>query len=160
MECWSWTNWQQYIWSIYTCQYEWAPMDRLGLEVDYLFNLLSYKREPNHASNKLNSFKLAAQYSFYVMKTQDEYGFWIFIQTAIRYYGKENFFNLCYNVAASWFGNGTTLYTGTRFIHHFSADNTIRRTQVVIMLYNFTTWFPGTRNFIGLSLIRQLRTKI
>jgi hypothetical protein len=44
---------------------------------NYLFNLLSHKREPTRQI-KLNSFKLAAQYSFYVSEKQDEYGFWIF----------------------------------------------------------------------------------
>jgi hypothetical protein len=43
---------------------------------NYLFQFTILQAwEPNAPSNKLNSFKLAAQYSFYVWKTQDEYGF-------------------------------------------------------------------------------------
>lgn len=48
-------------------EYEWAPIDRLGLEVELPFSIY-YPTIVNTTSpsNKLNSFKLAAQYSFYV----------------------------------------------------------------------------------------------
>jgi len=60
-------------------EYEWAPMDRLGLEVELPFSL-HYPIAGNTSApgNKLNSLKMAAQYTFLVsgeMKTSLALGY-------------------------------------------------------------------------------------
>mgnify|MGYP001394345443 FL=1 len=50
-------------------EYEWAPIDRLGLEVEMPFTFYSPingTERDSVPSNRLNSLKLAAQWSFYV----------------------------------------------------------------------------------------------
>jgi hypothetical protein len=148
-------------------EYEWAPMDRLGLEVELPFSIY-YPTSGNLTapSNKLNSFKLAAQYSFYVSekhKTSMAFGYIHELElTEFDKYGKENFFTgNVYNpffVAAKRFGNNfhTLLYTGPAFIHHFS-DNTIQTSWQINS--NFHYMIPGTRNFIGLEFNKTIENK-
>jgi hypothetical protein len=48
-------------------EYEWAPINRLGLEVELPFTFYTPLSGSSFTpGNKLNSLKLAAQYSFYV----------------------------------------------------------------------------------------------
>src|SRR5690606_11421624 len=48
-------------------EYEWAPVDRLGLEVELPFSFYSATETGTDApKSRLNSLKLAAQYSFFV----------------------------------------------------------------------------------------------
>ncbi len=48
-------------------EYEWAPINRLGFEVELPFSFYyRNSKDGNAPSSKLNSLKLATQYSFYV----------------------------------------------------------------------------------------------
>tara|TARA_R110000868_G_scaffold196517_1_gene442456 strand:- start:439 stop:1284 length:846 start_codon:yes stop_codon:yes gene_type:complete len=148
-------------------EYEWAPMDRLGLEVELPFSIY-YPTSGNLTapSNKLNSFKLAAQYSFYVSekhKTSMAFGYIQEVElTEFNKYGKEHFFTgNIYNpffIAAKRFGNNfhTLLYTGPAFIHHF-AGNTIETSWQINS--NFHYMIPGTRNFVGLEFNKTVENK-
>lgn len=140
-------------------EYEWAPIDRLGLEVELPFSIY-YPTDENATapSNKLNSFKLAAQYSFYVSEKRATSMALGYIQefelNEFDKYGKDKLFTgNVYNpffVVAKRFGNNfhTLLYTGPAFIHHFS-DNSINTNWQINS--NFHYMIPGTRNFVGIE---------
>jgi len=140
-------------------EYEWAPINRLGLEVELPFSIY-YPTNGNATapSNKLNSIKLAAQYSFYVSeknKTSMALGYiQEFELTEFDRYGKDNLFtgniyNPFFVVAKRWGHNfHTLLYTGPAFIQHF-ADKSINTNWQINS--NFHYMIPGTRNFIGIE---------
>jgi len=140
-------------------EYEWAPINRLGLEVELPFSIY-YPTNGNATapSNKLNSIKLAAQYSFYVSeknKTSMALGYiQEFELTEFDRYGKDNLFtgniyNPFFVVAKRWGHNfHTLLYTGPAFIQHF-ADKSINTSWQINS--NFHYMIPGTRNFIGIE---------
>ncbi len=139
-------------------EYEWAPIDRLGLEVELPFSFY-YPTNGNRVapSSKLNSLKLAAQYSFYVSeknKTSMALGYiQEFEITEFNNYGKENFFSgNVFNpffIAAKRFGTNfhALLYTGPAVAQHFS-DNSVQTSWQINS--NVHYMIPGTRNFIGL----------
>lgn len=140
-------------------EYEWAPINRLGLEVELPFSIY-YPTNGNTTapSNKLNSIKLAAQYSFYISeknKTSMALGYiQEFELTEFDRYGKDNLFtgniyNPFFVVAKRWEQNfHTLLYTGPAFIQHF-ADKSINTSWQINS--NFHYMIPGTRNFIGIE---------
>lgn len=140
-------------------EYEWAPIDRLGLEVELPFSIY-YPTNGNATapSNKLNSLKLAAQYSFYVSEKRATSMALGYIQefelTEFDKYGKDKFFtgniyNPFFVVAKRWGNNfHTLLYTGPAFIQHFS-DNSINTSWQINS--NFHYMISGTRNFIGIE---------
>lgn len=138
-------------------EYEWAPIDRLGLEVELPFTIYYPTNESKTApSSKLNSLKFAAQYSFYVSekyKTSMALGYiQEFELTEFDKYKKDKFIKgNVYNpffVAAKRWGNNfhTLLYTGPAIAHHF-ADNNIH--PIWQINSNFHYMIAGTRNFIG-----------
>jgi hypothetical protein len=47
-------------------EYEWAPIDRLGLEVELPFSIYPSSQNGSAPSSSLNSLKLAGQYTFLV----------------------------------------------------------------------------------------------
>jgi hypothetical protein len=146
-------------------EYEWAPMDRLGLEIELPFSFY-YPTETNEntPSNKLNSLKVAAQYSFFVsekLKTSMAIGYiHEFELTAFDNYGKEKLLKgHVYNpffVAAKRWGNNfhTLIYTGPLIEYNLSDKNLTWNWQ---MNTNFHYMIPGTRNFIGLELNKEFR---
>jgi hypothetical protein len=146
-------------------EYEWAPINRLGLEIELPFSFY-YPTETNEntPSNKLNSLKVAAQYSFFVsekLKTSMAIGYiHEFKLTAFDNYGKEKLLNgHVYNpffVAAKRWGNNfhTLLYTGPLIEYHLSNKNLSWNWQ---MNTNFHYMITGTRNFIGLELNKEFR---
>lgn len=140
-------------------EYEWAPIDRLGLEVELPVSIY-YPTTGNATapSNKLNSLKVAAQYSFYVSEKRATSMAFGYIQefelTEFVNYGKKSFFTgNVYNpffVVAKRFGTNfhTLVYTGPAITHHFS-DNSINTSLQINS--NFHYMIPGTRNFVGIE---------
>lgn len=145
-------------------EYEWAPIDRLGLEVELPFSLFYPTDNGTTApGSKLQSLKLAGQYSFYVSekhKTSMAIGYiHEFEITEFKNYGRESFFTgNVYNpffVAAKRWGNSfhTLLYTGPQFLHHFSDNAVYTNWQINT---NVHYMIEGTRNFIGLEFNKDL----
>lgn len=145
-------------------EYEWAPINRLGLEVELPFSIYYPTGGSGNApSSKLDSFKLAAQYSFYVSeknKTSMAVGYIHEFELAeFDKYGKDKFLKgNVYNpffVAAKRWGNNfhTLLYTGPVFIHHFAGNSIHTNWQINS---NFHYMIPGTRNFIGLEFNKTI----
>lgn len=145
-------------------EYEWAPINRLGLEVELPFSLY-YPTQGNATApgSKLNSLKMAAQYSFYVSernKTSMAFGYiQEFELTEFRQYGREklvsgNIYNPFFVAAKRWGNNfHTLLYTGPAIAHHFKDQSFYRSWQINS---SFHFMIPGTRNFIGVELNKEV----
>ncbi len=145
-------------------EYEWAPFNRFGLEVELPFTLYAPATGSiNRPQNKLNSIKLGSQYSFFVsekMKTSLAVGYiHEFELTDFNSYRKEQLFTgNIYNpflVAAKRWGQNfhTLLYTGPQFAHHFS-DNSVNTNWQINT--NFHYMIDGTRNFIGVEFNKEI----
>lgn len=145
-------------------EYEWAPIDRLGLEVELPFSFYYPVNGGIKApGSRLNSIKVAAQWSFFVsekMKTSMALGYIHEFEMAdFNRYGKDNLFTgNVYNpffIAAKRWGQNfhTLLYTGPQFIHHFKDSSLHTLWQVNS---NFHYMIPGTRNFIGIEFNKAI----
>lgn len=146
-------------------EYEWAPIDRLGLEVELPFTFYSpVNGEANVTvpSNQLNSIKIAAQYSFFVsekMATSMAVGYINeFELSNFRDFGdpfiKGNVYNPFFVVAKRWGNNFHTLiYTGPMIEQNFS-NNKFSLTYDINTSFHYM--IPGTRNFIGVEFNKTL----
>lgn len=146
-------------------EYEWAPIDRLGLEVELPFTFYSpVNRIANESipSNQLNSIKIAAQWTFFVNEpkaTSMAIGYINeFELSDFRNFGKPfikgNIYNPFLVVAKRWSNNFHSLiYTGPMIEHNFS-------TKKLHMTYDINTSFhymiSGTRNFIGVEFNKTI----
>lgn len=140
-------------------EYEWAPLNRLGLEIELPFTMYyPAKGQASAPGSKLNSIKLAGQYSFYVSekhKTSMAIGYiHEFELPEFRNYGKSsliqgNIYNPFFIAARRW-GNQfhTLLYTGPVVKHHFSDKSLSTNWQINSNVHYMIT---GTRNFIGVE---------
>lgn len=144
-------------------EYEWAPMDRLGLEIELPFSIYPGSENGTAPSNNLNSFKFAGQYSFFVsdkINTSMAIGYINEVElTEFRNYGNEklitgNVYNPFYIVAKRWGQNiHTLLYAGPEFIHHFSDGAVDTNWQINS---NIHYMISGTRNFIGVEFNKDV----
>lgn len=146
-------------------EYEWAPIDRLGLEVELPFSYYhSYSKDVQAPSNKLNEIKLAAQYTFFVSDKHATSMALGYIQefklNSFDNYGKKVFFtgvsyNPFYVIAKRWGQDFHTLfYTGPVFEDTFVNSSTSTTWQINS---NFHYMPLGSRNFIGLELNKKIR---
>lgn len=145
---------------------EWAPIDRLGLEVELPFTFyapVSKTSKESVPSNQLNSIKLAIQWSFFVNEK-------IATSMAIGYinefelsdfssFGKPfiwgNVYNPFFVIAKRWGTNFHTLiYTGPRIVQHFSTNNFHTLFDINT---NFHYMIPGTRNFLGVEINKTIK---
>ncbi|MBC6999797.1 HAEPLYID family protein [Cytophaga sp. FL35] len=149
-------------------EYEWAPIDRLGLEVELPFTFYSRLKGTDSAdvpSNQLNSIKVAAQWSFFVNEataTSMALGFINeFELSSFQNFGKPLVMGNVYNpflvVAKRWGTNFHSLvYTGPMIAQHFETND-------VHVTYDINTSFhymiTGTRNFIGVEFNKTLDKK-
>lgn len=145
-------------------EYEFAPIDRLGLEVELPFSFY-YPNEKDAISpeSKLNSLKVAAQYTFLVSekaKTSLAVGYiHEFEMNDFNQYKNDkifrgNIYNPFFVAAKRWGQNfHTLLYSGPLFEQSF--DSNVIHTLWQINS-NFHYMIPGTRNFIGLEFNKQL----
>ena len=148
-------------------EYEWAPIDRLGLEVELPFSLYyPTTQQANAPESKLNSIKVAAQYTFFVsekLKTSMAIGYLNeFELNSFNTYGQSKVFTgNVYNpffVAAKRWGNNfhTLLYTGPEFVQHFEHNHMETIWQINS---NFHYMIPGTKNFIGIEFNKELHKR-
>jgi hypothetical protein len=151
-------------------EYEFAPVNRLGLEVELPFTF--YYRNNGITSrdsipqNRLNSFKLAGQYTFLVsqhLKTSLAIGYiHEFELSPFRSYEKGkvwsgNVYNPFFVAAKRWGTNFHTLvYAGPYITYHFKHEAHETRWQVNT---NFHYMIPGTRNFIGVEYNKEMAAK-
>lgn len=141
-------------------EYEWAPIDRLGLEVELPFTF-NYRPDQEVISpgSRLNSLKAAAQYSFFVsekLKTSLAFGYIheleavAFNEMSFQKVFKGNVFNPFF-VGAKRFGNNfhTLIYSGPVI------EKTFRDSHLNFnwrLNTNFHYMITGTRNFVGIEV--------
>jgi hypothetical protein len=146
-------------------EYEWAPIDRLGFEVEVPVTLFSTRGElsPNleRPSNRVESLKLATQWSFLVSEKAKssialgyihEFEFVDLNRLGRGDLFKGNVYNPFLIAAKRWGSNYHTLiYTGPRIVKEFN-----QRSEFTYELHsNFHYMIPGTRNFIGLEFNKE-----
>ncbi len=141
-------------------EYEFAPINRLGLEIEVPFTFYSPQNgtsKDSIPSGRMESLKLAAQWSFYVnerISTSMALGYINeFEFSDFRNFGnpliKGNIFNPFFVVAKRWGSNFHTLiYTGPMIEMNY-------KTREVHSAYDLNTnvhyMIRGTRNFIGVE---------
>ena len=140
-------------------EYEWAPVNRLGLEIELPFTLYYPTGENGNApGSRLNSLKLAAQYSFFVSekhKTSLALGYiHEFEMIEFDAYGDEslfkgNIFNPFLIAAKRWGNNFHTLvYTGPAIERLSNSGTTSTSWEINSNVHYMIT---GTRNFLGIE---------
>ncbi len=142
-------------------EYEWAPMDRLGLEVELPFTFytpVNGTTEEQVPSNQLNSLKVAAQWSLLVNETKATSMALGYINefklSDFENFGrptlKGNTFNPFVIVAKRWNNNfHTLLYTGPKITHLYAQQTWQHSFEVNSSMHYMIS---GTRNFIGLEM--------
>lgn len=145
-------------------EYEFAPVDRLGLEIEIPFTFYSKVNGSDRSQtpgNRMESIKTAAQFTFLVAPR-------INTSMAIGYINELTFadFNKMHHrlfqanvsnpfvVLAKRWGNNfhTLLYTGPRLEKHLHAAGW--KTSYDLNT-NFHYMIPGTRNFLGIELNKE-----
>lgn len=148
-------------------EYEWAPADRLGLEVELPFTFYSpLKGAANSSvpSNQLNSLKVAMQWSFFVneaMATSMAIGYINeFELSDFDTFGQPlvtgNVYNPFLVVAKRWGSNWHSLiYTGPRIAHHYHENSWHTEYDVNTSIHYM---IPQSRNFIGIEFNKVMTT--
>lgn len=146
-------------------EYEWAPIDRLGFEVELPFTFYSPQigmERDSIPSNRLNSIKIATQWSFFVsepMATSMAIGYINeFELSDLRNFGepfiKGNVYNPFFVVAKRWGSNFHSLiYTGPMIEQNF-LNNKFNTTFDINTSFHYM--ITGTRNFIGIEFNKTL----
>ncbi len=141
-------------------EYEWAPIDRVGLEVELPFTFYSpINKFPSDSlpSNRLNALKVATQWSFFVHEKSA-------VSMALGYIHEfelspfrefasplhiGNTYNPFFIAAKRWGTNfHSLLYSGIQIHQEFSKSTWSHRYEAHFSLHYM---IPGTRNFIGLE---------
>lgn len=152
----------------YTCfvEYEFAPVNRLGIEVEIPFSFytrLSSSSNPDIPDHRMESLKLALQYTFWVSSRHGismAAGYMNELEpVSFNRYGKGNFFrgNIYrpFLVAAKNWNRGfhTLLMTGPVLEHDFAGGQLEWSCMLNI---NFHYMIPGSRSFVGLEMDNTL----
>jgi len=141
-------------------EYEWAPIDRLGLEVELPFTFytpVNGEGEVALPSNHLNSIKIAVQYSFYVNeKLATSMAFSYIKEFELSNFDnfgepfiKGNVYNPFLIVAKRWGNNFLTLIYSGSMIEQSFITNQFYNTYDVNTSFHYM--ITGTRNFIGVE---------
>ncbi len=146
-------------------EYEWAPIDRLGFEVELPFTFYTPQsgiESDSIPSNSLNSIKIATQWSFFVsepLATSMAIGYINeFELSDFRNFGspfiKGNIYNPFFVVAKRWGNNFHSLiYTGPMIAQNF-ITNKFHTTYDINTSFHYM--ITGTRNFIGVEFNKTL----
>ncbi|MFN3916662.1 MAG: HAEPLYID family protein [Flavobacteriales bacterium] len=149
-------------------EYEWAPVDRLGLEVELPFTFYYPASvdvsKDSIPQNRLNSLKLAGQYTFLVDEKHKtslaigylhEFELAPFRSYADRKIYQSNIYNPFFIVAKRWGQNFHTLmYAGPQIFQEFNHKGIEAMWQVNS---NFHYMIDGTRNFIGIEINKEIQ---
>lgn len=147
-------------------EYEWAVIDRLGLEVEIPVTIYSRQngaaRDITKPSNRIESLKLAAQWSFLVSEKAKstlalgyihEFELVDLDKMGRGEFFKGNLFNPFLIAAKRWGRNYHTLiYTGPRIVKEFGSS-----AQMAYEINtNFHYMISGTRNFVGMEINQEI----
>ena len=151
-------------------EYEWAPIDRLGLEIEVpvsVFSTNSKDRRPdmNRPSDRVESLKLAAQYTFLVNERLSTSmalgGITEFELTDLDRIRHDNVFQgILFNpflvVARKWGSNfHSLLYTGPRMFNHFGHSGLNTSYEINTSAHYM---IPNSRNFVGLEVNKEMQS--
>lgn len=145
-------------------EYEWAPVDRLGLEVELPFTLYARQEEgdPSGPASRLNGLKTAVQWTFLVRQdwsTSMAIGYINEVLVSdFRNFGRPlitgNLYNPFLVVARRWGAQYHTLiYTGPVWRHAYETGEWTFRYEVNTNLHYMIS---GTRNFLGVECNQQI----
>lgn len=137
----------------YLAEYEFAPLDHLGLEIEADF-MYTKSKEPNIASiNKLERLRLSSQYSFYISKVKST-TFAIGYTQIVDFNNKSIASNPFFIGAKSWDKYWHTLiYTGPEI--DFSPH--LQQTEVSWQINtSFLYALPHTDHFFGIEVDQNL----
>ncbi len=148
-------------------EYEFSPINRLGLEVELPFTFYYRNNGSSNADsiprNRLNSLKLAGQYTFLVsdqFKTSLAIGYiHEFELSPFKSYNKDkvwtgNVYNPFFVAAKRWGNNfHTMVYAGPHILNHFGHGAIDTRWQINT---SFHYMVPGTKNFIGVEYNKEV----
>lgn len=142
-------------------EYEWAPVDRLGLEVEIpvtIYTAAANGSTVEKPSNRVESLKTAAQWTFLVSEkagTSLALGYLNELEFSdLDIIGKTslfqgNLFNPFFVGARRWGRDfHTLLYTGPHLHYDFDKKSWQRQYELNI---SFHYMIPGTRNFLGIE---------
>ncbi len=147
-------------------EYEWAPIDRLGFEIELPLTLygrgIGINPDQTRPANRLESLKLATQWTFLVSeKTNTSLALGYiheFELSDLRDLGESRWFQgNVYNpflIAAKRWGRNyhTLIYTGPRLVKEF--DSSWERAYEINTSFHYM--ISGTRNFIGIELNQEV----
>jgi hypothetical protein len=145
-------------------EYEWAPINRLGFEIEIPFTVIApYKNGSDSIpSSRMESFKTATQWSFFVsdkLNTSMAIGYINELEFSdLDNFGKPflkgNVFNPFLVVAKRWGNNYHTLvYTGPRIEREFKSKAWHKEFDINT---SFHYMISGTRNFIGVEINKTI----
>lgn len=141
-------------------EYEWAPINRLGFEVELPFTFYSpsgSSKSSSTPSSRLNSLKVATQWSFFVnqkMATSMAIGYINeFELSDFKNFGNPiivgNIYNPFLVVAKRWGDNFHSLvYTGPKIEQNFETDAFHTNFEINT---SFHYMIPSTKNFLGVE---------
>jgi hypothetical protein len=154
-------NKKQYDELLFFVEYEWAIIDRLGLEVEVPVNFFNEHLGTSNSyipENQIESIKLASQWTFYVNTNKA-------VSLALGYLNEiffnppssirsrlfyENMYNPFLVAAKRWGNNWHSLiYAGPQLFQHFSTGTIHSRIE---WNSNIHYMLPGTRNFLGIEI--------
>lgn len=140
-------------------EYEWAPADRVGMEVELPFSFYT-RNEPGgpQPANQLESLKTAVQWSFFVSQRHQTtlalgYIHELRFGSAREPWLKGNKFNP-FLIAAKRWGDRlhTLLYMGPQVKQSFRETGSQTTLQINSSLHYM---IPGSRSFVGLELNQE-----
>ncbi|MNT49976.1 hypothetical protein D3C72_1868650 [compost metagenome] len=137
-------------------EYEFAPIDRLGLEAETDFAYSKSRMANGSSSNQLERLRLSSQYSFYVSKKHAT-------TLAIGYTQIFDFvdggtgFNPFFIAAKNWHNNWHALiYTGPEFTYRYASSKMDLMWQVNT---SFHYTIPQTDHFIGVEVNQEISSE-
>lgn len=142
-------------------EYEWAPINRLGLEIELPFTFYAPIADSNKIhtpGHALNSLKTAIQWTFLVNESHNisaAIGYINEIEfSSFRDFGRPlipgNVYNPFAVIAKRWGRNWhSMMYAGPRLNHHFQQASFHTNWNVNTSIHYMIS---GTRNFIGMEL--------
>ena len=148
-------------------EYEWAPVDRIGLEIEVPLTIYSSRGklpiDLSRPSNRVESLKLAGQWSFLVSEKAKtslaigyihEFQFTDLNKLNVENLFRGNVFNPFFIAAKRWGSNYHTLiYTGPRLEKLYNGH----RELAYEVHTNFHYMITGTRNFIGIEINKEFQ---
>jgi len=148
-------------------EYEWAPIDRLGLEVEFPVALHRVREKGEAAPrNQLESLKVAAQWTAVVDTTRHlsvavAYLHEVLLPATGRDYARRpiagHVFNPFAVVARRWATNWhTLLYAGPVLVRERDGE---WREGSIEANWNLHYMLPGTRNFVGVELNQSIERR-